>query len=78
MDEARLLSSQRGYSFRSDPPFPLLIQLVERISGIKGHDERASKINGHPVVRPLLKRNARKSDQPLFRPAARGCSATFH
>jgi hypothetical protein len=32
--------------------------LYNRISRISGHDERVSKINGHPSVRALLKRNA--------------------
>jgi hypothetical protein len=32
--------------------------LDNRISRISGHGKRVSKINGHPIVRALLERNA--------------------
>jgi hypothetical protein len=35
----------------------LIARLDNRISQIRGHAERASKINGHPAAHPRLKRN---------------------
>jgi hypothetical protein len=35
----------------------LIARLDHRISQIRGHAERASKIDGHPAAHPLLKRS---------------------
>jgi hypothetical protein len=35
----------------------LIARLDNRISQIRGHAERARKINGHPAAHPRLKRN---------------------
>lgn len=51
------------------------LTFIERISGIKGHDERTSKINGHSVIRPLPKRNARKATQTPALTRPRGLTA---
>ena len=47
-------------NLRLSLPYPSVpvASLGSRISGIKGYVERASAINGHPAVRPLLKRNS--------------------
>ena len=52
--------------------------LYNRISRISGHDKRVSKINGHPSVRALLKRNARKACETAASLILRGENTVLH